>query len=546
MALLTGIALLGGLNAPADAQRQQMPGRILSTTFQISGGVFAVNTDGSNFINLTPNRVQGTLGKDIQPSVSGDGKLVAFASYRNTAPGYGYNTHLWVMNSDGTNPHPITFDSYLVNGDPVYERYPVISPDGKKIAFISNRYIFRYPDGGYTTIPYLYVINTDGTNLHQVTATQFNPQNGYPGGDAMGAAWGPDSDTLVFRGVRLFPIENRIGFHYGSYFIHADGSGESALDVADSTGQFGAIDWSPNGRYVITPYGGEAQGAPNYRVNLYDLVTHTMSILFYNADNKFISAPGSVRFSPDSSQIAYTVPGPNFGEFVFAVNNLSGTSERSIQVSVDRGVWLWWQGGAAIPTPTRLTLSYNVPPDLLLLFTGQPGVQVVPTLYDAQNNVIVHAVGTWDPSEARYFKLDVMGIATPFESQYYGPLFLTATNGGITSNKAKVMVNLPNVQIKLSSIDNYHGTTQAFLAIANPGAGGATNISITSMTLDGVAPNETLPFYYGNVPSGLQSQNLVFTFPISAKPSGTIVLLKVKGTYDYYGTFNTTLRVPLP
>jgi len=59
-------------------------------------------------------------------------------------------------------------------------------------------------------------------------------------------------------------------------------------------------------------------------------------------------------------------------------------------------------------------------------------VQVFPTLYDAQGNVIIRAVGDWSPSDSRYFTMNANGVATPLQTQDLGPLSLTASNGGIT------------------------------------------------------------------------------------------------------------------
>ncbi len=101
--------------------------------------IFLMDTTGNNAIRLTNNSYD-----DSNPAWSYDGNYIAWNS------GNGDNAGIWVMNSDGANQH------FLVKGG-----NPTWSPDGKKIAFHnmddSGRFIF------------LWVINTDGTGLRQLT-----------------------------------------------------------------------------------------------------------------------------------------------------------------------------------------------------------------------------------------------------------------------------------------------------------------------------------------------------------------------------------------
>src|SRR5206468_1681822 len=97
----------------------------------------------------------------------------------------------------------------------------------------------------------------------------------------------------------------------------------------------------------------------------------------------------------------------------------------------------------------------------------------------------------------------------------------------------------------------FGGETQVRIHLENAGAGGASNVIITSMTLDGVSPDtanmfDPVPRYLGNVGAGGTSIGEIVNYMRPNKPSGTTVLLKVKGTFDWYGTFNATLRVQLP
>lgn len=101
---------------------------------------------------------------------------IAFVSTRDN-PGGGVNAaEIYLMNPDGTNQRRLTDNTF---GD----GFPVLSPDGKKIVFDSNRLtaapaILNNPD--------LFLMNTDGSEQTLLTR----------GGSA---SWSPDSRDIAFH-----------------------------------------------------------------------------------------------------------------------------------------------------------------------------------------------------------------------------------------------------------------------------------------------------------------------------------------------------------
>src|SRR6266581_1015465 len=81
-----------------------------------------------------------------------------------------------VMGADGSNPTNLT-------NNPAKDTWPTWSPDGKRIAFTSNR-------DGNTEI---YVMRADGTGQTNLTND--------PGADDE-AAWSPDGTKIAFSGFR--------------------------------------------------------------------------------------------------------------------------------------------------------------------------------------------------------------------------------------------------------------------------------------------------------------------------------------------------------
>ena len=73
------------------------------------------------------------LSVPTDPSLSPDGRLVAFAVKRSAAGRDGYRHAIWLAPADGsTDPRPVTIGART-------DRHPRFSPDGRTLAFISDR-----------------------------------------------------------------------------------------------------------------------------------------------------------------------------------------------------------------------------------------------------------------------------------------------------------------------------------------------------------------------------------------------------------------------
>ena len=111
--------------------------------------------------NLTPKSIphdEGySLGSDAD--VSPDGKKVVFVSDR--VEGFAYD--LFLMNSDGTKQTPLTITRFSHSN-----QNPVFMPDGKSILFLAG--LTSNASGRY--ILSLWKVNTDGTAPHQIADTE--------------------------------------------------------------------------------------------------------------------------------------------------------------------------------------------------------------------------------------------------------------------------------------------------------------------------------------------------------------------------------------
>jgi TolB protein len=174
---------------------------------------------------------QLTFGAGIHevPRWSPDGRWITFDASPLLPDDPEFSTAIWVMRSDGTQARRITFGGFDVE--------PVFSPDGSRIAFA--RLVGSSPQGDLAAI---YVVNTDGTGLHQVVA----PRPGLEHPD-----WAPQSAG----GWLTFNIGPEAPDAPGSgsiMVVHPNGSGLHVLRAPTRGFKFYKPIWSPDGHKLLS------------------------------------------------------------------------------------------------------------------------------------------------------------------------------------------------------------------------------------------------------------------------------------------------------
>ena len=217
--------------------------------------IYVMDPDGKNQRSVTTHPAEDGL-----PSWAPDGKKIAFVSNRNE----GY-IQIWVIDADGKNPIRLTHD--------VWDEQPDWSPDGQKIAYqASRKKALNIEKWNYE----VYVMDADGSNKRRLT---HHPRfDGHP-------SWSPDGKKIAFSSNREDNLAE-------IYVMDADGRNQKRIthnfrDTEDKS----MPTWSPNGKRIAFVH------------------DHQIYVMDSNGENqRRITEKGWSRYptwSPDSDTVAF-------------------------------------------------------------------------------------------------------------------------------------------------------------------------------------------------------------------------------------------------
>jgi hypothetical protein len=209
--------------------------------------IYSVDPDGNNPTNLTNN-----AAADTAPDWSPDGTKIAFMSNRESPDDY----KLMIMNADGSGATTVPNTLGVASSEILGVSW---SPDGAKIAFDSGNRII--------------IINVDGSGLTPIGPTE----------DPDAPEWSPDGTKIVFQSDHGDHTDDEI------YVMNVDGTGVTRLTT--STANDTAPDWSPDGASITWRRG-----------------TTVMTMDASGANQQSLPSTGAGThpvFSPDGTKIAY-------------------------------------------------------------------------------------------------------------------------------------------------------------------------------------------------------------------------------------------------
>lgn len=257
--VMLAAAAIAALSIPVLAQRGEKPAWDVAAPLGPTTDV-AFDTDEGTWINV-----------DVSP----DGQRVVFDLLGD----------LYVMPIAGTGGTPAT---RLTNG-PAFDMQPRFSPDGRRIAFASDR-------GGLTNI---WVMDADGGNARAVSRETDWWVNS--------PTWSPDGQFVYAR--RHFVRERSLGAGEVWMFHVSGARGVQVTEKASWQKDAGEPAISPDGRYLY--YSRDVSPGPNFDYNrspygvIYAIFERDLRT---GREKRLVGRPGgsvTPRPSPDGKQLAF-------------------------------------------------------------------------------------------------------------------------------------------------------------------------------------------------------------------------------------------------
>ncbi len=213
--------------------------------------IYIGDYDGENQRRVTVNRSLA-----INPTWSADGRAIAYTSYRR-----GY---------------PDIYISYIYQGqmaqptkgtDRVHNFLPAFSPNGEKIAFMTNR------DGNME----IYTVNVDGSGLRRITNHQSNDTS---------PTWSPAGNQIAFTSDRTGSPQ--------IYIVDADGLGQPRRITTESWAD--RATWSP----IFNEIAYAGRTGPGFDIKIVDIASGAIRVI-----TDGIGSNESPAWAPNGRHLAF-------------------------------------------------------------------------------------------------------------------------------------------------------------------------------------------------------------------------------------------------
>ncbi|MEZ4585066.1 MAG: prolyl oligopeptidase family serine peptidase [Gemmatimonadales bacterium] len=270
--------------------------------FLASGDLWVGSIDGGEAVRLTDDR-----DDERGPVVSPDGRAIAFYSTRSGAQ------DIWMVPAGGGAPRQLTRQAMSVD-DPRF--VPAWSPDGRSIAFVSNRSDYWSDD--------LWVVDVATGSSRQLSRGLMASTT---------PAWSPDGRWIVLMGT------SKRGYWYEDladlYRVEVATGAERTVPM-----QVYATDWLHSQSVHVSPDGGSIL-FPYLERGAFDLWSVPADGGVASRVSNLGGVIGSIDVSADGSSIVFVRSTETTGREVYLLDGRGG-SARQLTTLADR-----WEGVAA-------------------------------------------------------------------------------------------------------------------------------------------------------------------------------------------------------
>ncbi|MCG9129949.1 PD40 domain-containing protein [Candidatus Poribacteria bacterium] len=182
--------------------------------------IYVMEDNGSNVRRITPSAFY-----DYTPRWFPDGKQILFVRDHSRGNGHVFNNEFYIIDATGLNEHRFMFNHPT-------DKSPVISPNGKKIAFNSNR------SGNWD----IFTMNLETGLLKQLT------DNDFPRKWSHRMDWSPDGKQIAYQ------HDGENDNTWNVWIMDADGKRKKLFSPNPDRGTIlrrGPPAWSPSGKYIM-------------------------------------------------------------------------------------------------------------------------------------------------------------------------------------------------------------------------------------------------------------------------------------------------------